>query len=183
MRRGRLQVVPKSGTMPSRGPKVATKWAELPATAMSQPSARPRPPPAATPLTRAIVGTGQATRARSAGWKIPSMICSTRSATSPCRTALRSAPEQKARPAPVTTTTLTLSSSETAPSAAVKSRINASFIEFNDSGRSRVIVATPPSTAYRTVPCAVSLMETRYPPRQRRRRCPTPSSSETDRED
>ena len=57
--RGKFHVVPMSGTMPRFGPKVATKNALWPAMVISQESARPRPPPAAGPLTFAMVGTGQ----------------------------------------------------------------------------------------------------------------------------
>ena len=58
-RLGRLQVEPKSGTIPRRGPKVATKNDDLTAMVTSHAKASPIPPPAATPFTLATVGTGQ----------------------------------------------------------------------------------------------------------------------------
>ena len=110
-RNGRFQVVPISGTMPKFGPKVATKNAECAATEISQAKANPNPPPAAAPFTLATVGTGHSIRSTRARLNVPPS-CSESSlfdcwAPLSSATCCKSAPAQKPRPAPVSTTTRT----------------------------------------------------------------------------
>ena len=152
MRNGILQVEPRSGTIPRLGPKVATKKADSAAMVMSHANARPSPPPAAAPLTRAMVGTGQSMRSRMAPLNTsPASSGSSWASVLPIggasAAAARSAPAQKPRPAPVTTTTRMLSSCRTCSSAALMPPMSSSFIAFNDSGRFSVRVAMPSSTA------------------------------------
>ena len=137
--------------MPSRGPKVATKNADRAAIEMSQDIASPNPPPAATPLMRATVGTEQFAIARIAGLKISPMLSALDPPASRLLAADRSAPEQKPRPAPVRTTTRTSSSDSTRAKDSEIPLINPSDIEFRLSGRFRVTVATPSCVSYFTM--------------------------------
>src|SRR5256885_6034987 len=63
----------------------------------------------------------------------------------------RSAPTQNALPSPVTIATHASSSSRKRAKAALRSRRNSPLIAFNASGRLYVMVATCPSSSYRTV--------------------------------
>ena len=105
-------------------------------------SASAIPPPAAAPLTAAITGWGSsriagASAATRSWWSNRSTL----SPTSP--NALRSSPEQKPRPAPVSTTTRTDLSAPASSSAACSSSIIGQVSAFSDSGRLSVIWATP----------------------------------------
>ena len=144
-RRGMLQVAPISGTMPRLGPKVATKNAEWAATVMSQAKAKPNPPPAAGPLIRAIVGTGQSISARMAALKSSPCLLSSVTGFFGSAACTKSAPAQKPLPLPVRITTLIASLLRTTSSAWEMPRINSLVMAFMASGRLSVMVATPSS--------------------------------------
>ena len=74
IRRGNDHVVPRSGTMPSFGPKVSTNSALSAATHTSATSASPTPPPAATPLTAATSGMGRECSSFIMGFHLCSML-------------------------------------------------------------------------------------------------------------
>ena len=69
----------------------------------------------------------------------------------PLSPALKSAPAQKAFPAPVRTTARTASSASAAPMAKDNSSLNCGVHAFIASGRFNVMVATPSRTSYITV--------------------------------
>ncbi|OGL20020.1 MAG: hypothetical protein A3K12_13100 [Candidatus Rokubacteria bacterium RIFCSPLOWO2_12_FULL_71_19] len=139
MSRGRSQVPPTSTLRPRRE-KISEKRAVSAATIRSQPSARLQPPPAATPLTLAMTGLG--------------MRCSASATSATCRMAViggpctggpaeRSAPEQKASPAPVMTSTRSVGLAATSRNTASSSFHMAPFMAFFFSGRLSVSVTTP----------------------------------------
>ena len=145
--RGRKYVPPQSGCRPT----FANDWLKVAVVATmrrSQASARLQPAPKAGPLTDAITGfviwriavtTRRAEPSKrensSASWR---SIRSAIAATSP--------PAQKARPAPVITTTRTFRSAPAASSASARSRRMCPASEFNFSGRLSVIVVMPESS-------------------------------------
>ena len=108
------------------------------------------PTPTAAPLTAAITGLVQS-KTRSVSW--PPLSSGTesdpprvrQSNVSPPRS--RSAPAQNARPAPVTITARTASSSSARSNASISSRAIVSVQAFMRSGRLRVIVRMPSSTS------------------------------------
>ena len=77
----------------------------------------------------------------------PTTADADRGAAMPCK----SPPAQKPRPAPVRITARTASSEAASSKAASASFSSASFMVLRCSGRLRVIVATRPSTSYKTV--------------------------------
>ena len=104
---GRNQVPPRSGISEMRT-KAWSKRAERAASTMSQASAKLAPPPAATPLIAPTIGLGSARMARIIGLKRRSMSAPRsggRAASgSPVPPPARSAPAQKPRPVPVSST-------------------------------------------------------------------------------
>ena len=111
-------------------------------TERSQPICSSLPPPTAIPFTRAIVGL-PISRSRSCmSLKAPNHF--QYSFEFPSRSsphARRSAPTQKARPVPVTTTTLISSSQEASSKARASSRSIRKSKAFSTSGRFSVTVA------------------------------------------
>ena len=121
-----------------------TSEAERAAMEMSHASASPTPPPAATPLMRAMVGTDRSPRACIAGTNGSSPNSSGGAGSASVGgTWRRSAPEQKPRPSPVRIATRIDGSASTRASAALRSRITSPVSAFSVDGRSRVMVATP----------------------------------------
>ena len=116
---------PPSGTSPMLT-KASEKYADSAATTRSQASARESPIPAAGPLTAAMTGLGIRRMPVISGWYRSVRIWYTSTVPSPpCSAAsFRSAPLEKARPAPVTRTARTPGSSVTSRIAASKSREN-----------------------------------------------------------
>ena len=144
--RGSVQVPPASGIRPIRV-KAWMKLALSVAITRSQASARLAPAPAAAPFTAASVGMGQSCSRRNSG------SYSSRRTASRSRSARgvsdRSCPEQKARPAPVST------SARADPMAARIAISNSvrrvAFSAFITSGRLRVITARPSACETRRV--------------------------------
>src|SRR4051794_886449 len=130
-------------------------------------SASDAPIPAAGPFTAASTGLGISRtssmiggeRSRrsppTSGW--PPAVCS----WSALETSRRSAPAEKARPAPVRRTARTASSAAASRRAARSSSPRRRFHALRASGRSRTIVVAAPSR--RTVMVAASVMTRRYP--------------------
>src|SRR5690625_2828636 len=129
---------PTSGR-PRRAPSAAMR--------RSHASATSRPPPKAKPFTAAIVGTGSAARALRTSW--PERAASRpANASLPRRVnSLMSAPATKARPEPVRMSAFTASAPATTSSASPNSSIRSAFSALRTSGRSKVMVAMPSSTA------------------------------------
>jgi hypothetical protein len=147
--RGRNQLEHASGTIPRR---VNTKPILAPSAArrMSIGSVIVMPTPTAGPLIAAITGfvmpkiRSDTCPPPSRGTS-PSRWRSRQSNVSPPRS--RSAPAQKPRPAPVTITARTSSSASARSNASISSAIIVRVNAFSRSGRSSVIVSTPPATS------------------------------------
>ena len=109
------------------------------------------PTPTAGPLMAAITGFFDS-KMRSVSRPPPSRWASRSDGLAPAvwskvgRPPERSAPAQNARPAPVTMITRTASSASARSKASISSCIMRTVKAFSLSGRSRVIVATPPCT-------------------------------------
>ena len=103
------------------------------------------PAPAAAPFTAAITGWGMVRILRTIC--MPARSSGSSSCVAPVwrpfPSAPRSPPAQKARPAPVMTTTATLRSSAIRPSASLTAIANSLFSAFNRSGRFITSVAMP----------------------------------------
>ena len=110
------------------------------------------PAPAATPLRAAMIGFGSSrmrwttapvirVNSRTSRWSPPSSRRPMMSPTSP--------PEQKPRPSPWTTTTATSSRCSSSVKTSRRSAYTSSVRAFSRSGRSKLTVATPPSTSKR----------------------------------
>ena len=109
-------MLPPSGSRPMRA-KACRNDADLPAMAMSEASAKLMPTPAATPFTAATIGLGSARMERITGLKNLSSAEPEIGDGAPSRSgSARSAPAQKPRPAPVSST------ARTEPSAAMSSQ-------------------------------------------------------------
>src|SRR5882724_74459 len=147
--RGSRCVPPPPGMM-ARLISVRPSVAVAAATRMSHASASSRPPPRAKPLTAARIGCGQPSMAwRKSTRRRRSRNCT---GTSGATNSRMSAPAENAfSPAPVTTTTLTSSSTARASKQRVSSRRMASFIALWTSGRFSVSVATCSATSYTSV--------------------------------
>src|SRR5918993_2767285 len=147
-RRTSSWVPPPAGTRPRRtsgSPKVAS----VAATTRSQARASSVPPPRAKPRTAATVGSGQ--RRTAANPRRNASRCTNQPWSSKPARCLRSAPTQKARsPAPVSTTARTPGSVASGSTASASATASSVEIAFSASGRSRVTVATRPSTSTRT---------------------------------
>ncbi len=110
------------------------------------------PTPTAAPLMAAITGFFDS-KMRSATRPPPSRCSSIACAAGPLEWSKvppplpRSAPAQKARPAPVTMTARTASSASARSKASMSSYIMRAVKAFSRSGRFRVMVSTPASTA------------------------------------
>ena len=95
--------------MPSLGPNVSTNLADSAAMQTSASRASPTPPPAATPLIAVTVGTDSVWKSSIMGFQRCSMPCAAPSPAvrlvgSPsCPPPARSAPLEKPRPSPVST--------------------------------------------------------------------------------
>ncbi len=131
------------------------------AMARSQVIASEAPAPAATPLTAATVGTRRETSLRTVGlkaWSItgPGSARWTRSGPGSKSNSARSAPAQKARPAPVITTARMAGSALTRSRMSHSSWCIARVKLFSACGRFSVTMPTPAWVSYRTV---ASLME------------------------
>jgi hypothetical protein len=126
--------------------KAREKYADSAATTRSQASARERPIPAAGPFTAARTGLGIRRMPVISGWyrSVSTRYTSIGSRSARSVTSLRSAPLEKARPAPVTTTARTSGSSVTSRIAARRSRENWSLHAFIRSGRLSSIFAPGP---------------------------------------
>ena len=140
-------MLPPSGSRPMRA-KACRNEADLAAIAMSEASAKLMPTPAATPFTAATIGLGIDRMVRITGLKNLSSAAP-ESAFGPVSRSgsARSAPAQKPRPAPVSST------ARTAPSAAISSQadlISAIILRetaFSFSGWLSVSVARPSALA------------------------------------
>src|SRR5215208_6072807 len=160
IRRGISHVPPQPGTRPIRV-KATMKRALVDATRRSQAQAMSKPAPTASPLTIAITGFSIPLSPRISRCVClkPRRACSAeRCGASPeARDAIppMSAPAQKARPAPVSTTQRTLSSSPSSctmsPSWAVIPPVSA----LSRSGRFNVSQATPFRVSERIASCSV----------------------------
>src|SRR5690606_16193983 len=111
---------------------------------MSQARASASPAPAATPFTAAITGLSHSVTARA---HLPThMLGSRRSATEVAGIpagSFRSRPAQNPRPAPVSTTTRTVSSPAASRRAAGRATAKSEFTAFRRSGLLSVMVQTP----------------------------------------
>src|SRR5262245_426355 len=137
--RGSSQEPPRSMASP-RLTKISEKRALSPATIRSQPSARLRPAPTATPFTFAMVGFGISCSARptqpkwciwSSWWRAAPGL------------GVRSAPAQKAPAEPVNTSTRSLALSPTSRNTASSSSHMVASIAFRLSGRWSATVTMP----------------------------------------
>ena len=103
------------------------------------------PAPAAAPFTAAITGCGMVRILRTIC--MPARSSGSNSCVAPVwrplPSAPRSPPAQKARPAPVTTTTLTLGSFAIRPSASLSAEASSLFSAFSRSGRFITSTAMP----------------------------------------
>src|SRR2546423_3506130 len=138
MKRGRNQLAPPSGVSPILT-KASTSAASGVAKRMSAAIAIEAPIPAATPLRAAITGLGMLrspVRIRSYSPRI--------SSTAPSRLAnsRTSAPAQKARPVPVTTTTRASGLRSASRTAAARAARSSPLTAFIDSGRLSRIQST-----------------------------------------
>src|SRR5437763_16961098 len=108
--------------------------------------------PTAGPLTLAITSLGTLRTRAIRGWKDSRSGPITFSAPSgPTSPLFRSAPEEKARPAPVNTITRASGSAAACSSAASMSSLSRRVHAFSASGRLRTMVATPESSRSWTV--------------------------------
>jgi hypothetical protein len=140
-------VLHASGTTPRRA-KTKPIFAALEARRMSMASVSVAPKPTAGPLMAAITGflrskMRSATRPPPSRWSSASV----RARSNVAPPAPRSAPAQKARPAPVTMTTRTPSSPSARSSAAMRVSSISLFTAFRRSGRFSVSVQTPSATS------------------------------------
>ncbi len=119
----------------------------------SQPSARLQPAPAATPFTAAMVGFGSSCRASAQRptVRIPAIALPAPPPCSVFSLGVRSAPEQKPSPAPVSTSTRSSRLSATSVNRSISSRHIGVLIAFNRSGRFSVHVTTPPARSTSSV--------------------------------
>ena len=108
----------------------------------SQPTARLSPAPAATPFTLATVGFAMP-RSAAALRPTPRMCSSRRPEVRGIPWSIRSAPAQKARPAPVTTRTRSSRLRATSPNTSSRPPHISPVIAFIVSGRLSVSVTTP----------------------------------------
>lgn len=169
--RGRNQLDAASGTRPRRA-NTKPKRADSPAIRMSAGSVIVEPTPTAGPLTATMTGFTLAA-IRSATHPPPSRGAPSmvpKSVRPPSRPAARwsnvdapparSAPAQNPRPAPVTTTALTVSSASVTSNAAISSSAMMCVKAFSRSGRCRVMVATWSAirswTCVKSVPTSVA---------------------------
>ena len=127
---------PPSGTSPMLT-KASEKYADSAATTRSQASARESPIPAAGPLTPAMTGLGIRRMPVISGWYRSVRILYTSTVPPPASSAasFRSAPLEKARPAPVMRTARTSGFSVTSVIASSRSAENCRFHAFIRSGR------------------------------------------------
>src|SRR6478672_5711697 len=115
------------------------------ATAMSQHATRPTPPPYAGPCTRAMVGLRKCARVRiSAASPMASRRFSSSEKPAMRFIQFRSAPAEKERPAPESTTRRTPSSASMERNASVSSAMSASSNALWRSGRFMVMTPTGP---------------------------------------
>ena len=126
--------------------------------------AKALPIPAAAPLTALIQGLEAPVISSMMGLYSPLSWSSTRKCSCWVTVSARSAPAQKARPAPVRITTRTASSSLTSRTASSSSRRNAASNALRLSGRLRVTTAMLPRRSTATVwyllmstPCGIKL--------------------------
>ena len=145
--RGSSQLPPKSSESPRRV-KISEKRARSAATTRSHPSARFMPAPTASPFTFAMVGFGSSYSARAAAFTSP-IACS---GGSDGPSAARSAPAQKAFPAPVITRTRSVGQCDTSSRSRRKSSHPSCGTAFLRCGRSSVMVATPDALRSRRIP-------------------------------
>src|SRR5215468_6485211 len=138
-RKGTTRPMRASG-MPKRATSAATR--------RSQWSASSQPPAMASPCTIAMVGW----RERSTRPSTSMTPCSGSALCAPPRASisLRSIPEQKAGPAPRTTTTRTSRLASSVSKRSLSEARRAAFMALRCPGRLRVTVATPPSMVQRT---------------------------------
>ena len=127
---------PPSGTRPMLT-KASEKYADSAATTRSQASARESPIPAAGPLTPAMTGLGIRRMPVISGWYRSVRILYTSTGPPPASSAasFRSAPLEKARPAPVMRTARTSGFSVTSVIASRRSAENCRLHAFIRSGR------------------------------------------------
>ena len=157
---GSSQVAPLSGTRPILL-KAWMKLAPGAAMAMSQAMATEAPAPAATPFTAHTVGTRTLIRRRVVGlkaWSItgPGSARNMRSSPGRKSNSDRSAPAQKPRPAPVSTSARIDLSASIWSSAAHRSRCICRVKLLSEAGRFSVRTATGPSCANRTAGSAAA---------------------------
>ena len=128
--------------------KASWKNADSAATTRSQASARDRPIPAAGPLTAATTGLGIRRMPVISGWYRSVRIVYTSGEPSPAPAwsadSFRSAPLEKARPAPVMSTARTPGSPVTTRIASFRSAANCAFQAFSRSGRLSSTLAPAP---------------------------------------
>ena len=142
---GKIQEPPKSILSP-RLENISENRARSEAITRSQPSAKLRPAPAATPFTAARVGLciSWRRRAHCPTTRIRATDAPTPpSMRSPASSSVRSAPEQKASPAPVITSTRSSGLLSTSSNTDRSSPHIAPLIAFFLAGRLRVSVTTP----------------------------------------
>jgi len=127
----------------------STSWR---ATRKSQARAVTQPAPWQRPLSAATIGLGVDSSVRTSSWWGPRVVVSSSRSrsfgpSSPASSMppTMSSPEQKARPAPVMTTTRTAGSGPAAATQRVRPSTMPHVRAFNLSGRSNVRVSTPPS--------------------------------------
>ena len=146
--RGSSHDVPMSQADRPMRTKAALNLAEAAAIRMSDPSTKANPPPAAGPLTAAMIGLSSR---RMCGIRLAICCCT----ASPCWTRprpswpgswpkpRRSRPAQKPRPSPVRMTTRAERSAASSSSASCRPCTSGTFMAFNLSGRFNVIRRTP----------------------------------------
>jgi hypothetical protein len=145
-RRGRNHVLPPSGRRPMRA-KACRKLADLAAIAMSAASAKLMPTPAAGPLTAATIGLGTERIRRITGLKNLSSAEPESPPSLPRSGSLKSAPAQKPRPAPVSSTARTEPSAASFSQQSLSSAIILRDTALSLSGAFSVSVARPWSWA------------------------------------
>src|SRR5262245_629191 len=123
---------------------MAVKRADVAATRRSHASANASPAPAATPLTAAMIGLSRPSMASATSpYSDSGVFWSVRVIAGCWGPEERSAPVQKPRPVPVSTTTRTASSAFAARSASRRAAAVARSAALSRSGRLNVIVHTP----------------------------------------
>ena len=142
-------MLPPSGSRPMRA-KACRKDADLAAMAMSEASTKLMPTPAATPFTADTIGLGRARMRRITGLKYFSRAAPESAVALTSRSgSARSAPAQKPRPDPVSSTARTEESAARSSQHDLISAIILRDTAFSRSGALKVSVASPWSLASR----------------------------------